>query len=73
MPKISGKLTIHGITKDVQTTGVITVKGNSITAKSDFKVILSDYGIEIPSLVKDKVGREAFINVTVNYEPLKTS
>jgi hypothetical protein len=69
--KIEGKLTIHGITKDVETTGTITVKGNSITGKSEFKILLADYGIEIPSLVKDKVGKEASITVNVNYEPLK--
>ena len=71
--KISGKLTIHGITRDVQTTGSITVKGNSITAKSDFRILLNDYGIEIPSLVRDKVAKEALINVQVSYEPWKSS
>ncbi len=71
--KINGKLTIHGITKDVQTEGSITVKGNAITAKSDFKILLIDYGIEIPSIVKDKVAKEATIGVQVSYEPLKSS
>jgi len=69
--KIEGKLTVHGITKDVETTGTIVVKGNSITGKSDFKILLADYGIEIPSLVKDKVGKDASITVVVNYEPFK--
>jgi hypothetical protein len=69
--KIEGKLTIHGITKDVEATGTITVKGNSITGKSDFKIVLIDYGIEVPSLVKDKVGKEANISVNVSYEPFK--
>lgn len=71
--KISGKLTIHGITRDVETTGSITVKGNSITAKSDIRILLADYGIEIPSLVRDKVAKEASINIQINYEPLKSS
>ena len=71
--KIIGKLTIHGITRDVQTTSGITVKGNSIYAKSDFKITLMDYGIEIPSIVKDKVANDATINIQINYEPLKTS
>ena len=73
LAKISGKLTIHGTTKDVETTGSITVKGNSITATSDFKILLTDYGIEIPALVRDKVSKEASINIQINYEPLKSS
>jgi len=69
--KIEGKLTIHGVTKDVETTGTIVVKGTSISAKSDFKIVLAEYGIEIPSLVKDKVSKEAAISVNVSYEPFK--
>lgn len=71
--KVAGKLTIHGVTQDVETTGTITVKGNSISAKSDFKVVLKNYGIEIPGLVQDKVAKEATISVDVNYEVLKAS
>ena len=70
---ISGKLTIHGITKDVQATGTFIVKGNTITAKSEFKVTLADFGIEIPSLVSDKVAKVASITIQVNYEPYKSS
>ena len=69
--RIAGKLTIHGVTKDVETTGTIIVKGSSITAKSDFKIQLSDYGIEVPNLVSDKVAKEASISVNINYEPFK--
>jgi len=71
--KISGKLTIHGVTNDVVTTGTITVKGTAISAKSEFKIVLTDYKIEIPSLVQDKVAKEATITIDVNYEPLKSS
>lgn len=69
--KIAGKLTVHGVTKDVETAGTIVVKGNSINAKSDFKIFLANYSIEIPSLVQDKVAKEATIKVDVNYELLK--
>ena len=71
--KVAGKLTLHGVTKDVETTGTITVKGGSVSAKSDFKILLSDYNIQVPSLVQDKVAKEATISVDVNYDLLKTS
>jgi len=71
---VKGKLTLHGVTKDVETTGTLTVKDKSIVSgKSEFVVQLSDFGIEVPSLVKDKLNKEARISVDLSYEPLKSS
>ena len=72
--KIKGMLTLHGETKEVLANGSLTIKDGKITAgKSQFKILLEDFKIEIPSLVKDKISREAKISVDVIYEPLKTS
>ena len=60
----SGKLTMHGVTRDVSAPGTITVKGGSITASSKFKVRTSDYGIKIPGVVAGKIAQE--IEVTVS-------
>lgn len=60
----SGKMTIHGVTKDVTIPGTITVKGSEATMNSKFKVKTADYGIKIPSMVVTKVAKE--IEVTVN-------
>ncbi|MBP6334262.1 MAG: YceI family protein [Bacteroidia bacterium] len=71
---VKGKLTIHGVTKDVETNGTLTVKGGTIVAgKSEFVVLLSDYNIAVPGLVKDKLDKQARITIDMNYEPLKTS
>ncbi len=61
--KVAGKLTIHGVTNDVNVPGTITVKGSNVTAKAKFPVKLHDYGIEIPSVVADKIGKDAVINL----------
>jgi hypothetical protein len=61
--KVSGKLTIHGITKDVSVPGTITVSGSKIQAKAKFSVALKDYNINIPSLVADKVGKNAAVTI----------
>ena len=61
--KVSGKLTIHGVTKDVSVPGTFTVSGKTITAKAKFNVVLKDYGINVPSLVADKLSKEAIINL----------
>jgi polyisoprenoid-binding protein YceI len=69
---VSGKLTIHGVTKDVTATGKITVAGGKISATSDFTVTLSDYNISIPAVVKEKIGKTVKISVnTGNMDKLK--
>jgi polyisoprenoid-binding protein YceI len=69
--KAKGQLTIHGVTKDVETTGKITVKNGKIATVADFIVQLSDYSISIPSLVSDKISNTVKINVDCLLEPLK--
>lgn len=68
---VKGKLTIHGITKDVEASGTISVKDGKIHALSEFKILLSDFNIEIPGLVKDKISNEVKIRVDCSMEILK--
>lgn len=70
--KVKGKLTIHGVTKDVETTGSLKISSGKIDATSSFNVLLSDYNIKIPSIVKDKVSNSIRIVVDCNLEPLKS-
>lgn len=62
--KTSGKLTIHGVTKDVSIPGNIVVKDGKVTITSKFKVKTEDYKIQIPSIAAGKIAKE--IEVTVN-------
>lgn len=68
---VKGKLTIHGITKDVEAPGTIKVDGGKIDAASTFNIQLSDYKISIPSVVKDKISNNIRITVDTKLEPLK--
>ena len=68
---VKGKLTIHGVTKDVQAPGTIKVSGGKIDAASTFNIQLSDYNISIPSVVKDKVSNNIKISVDTKLEPFK--
>jgi len=68
---VKGKLTIHGVTKDVQAPGTIKVNGGKIDAASTFNIQLSDYNISIPSVVKDKVSNSIKISVDTKLEPFK--
>lgn len=43
---VTGKLMIHGVTKDVTATGAIAVSGSTLTLTSSFRIKLEDYGIK---------------------------
>jgi hypothetical protein len=68
---IEGKLTMHGITLPVTSTGVIAISGGKIKGTADFKIKLADYKIDRPAVVKDKIGEYATIKVEAMYEPKK--
>lgn len=70
--KVVGKLTLHGETKDVETTGTITIKDGKINCAANFNIVASDYKISIPTVVADKVAKLVKIIVTCTLQPLTT-
>jgi polyisoprenoid-binding protein YceI len=61
---VKGSLTMHGVTKPVEAKGTLVVKGGIVNnATAAFKVMMADYGIAIPSAVKDKIAKEAKIEL----------
>lgn len=62
--KVAGKLTMHGVTKDVSSEGTITVKSGAATVNSKFAVVPGDYGIKIPSMASSKIASK--IEVTID-------
>lgn len=62
--KTSGKLTMHGVTKDVTANGTVVVKAGTATLKSKFSVAPKDYGIKIPSVAASKIASK--IEVTID-------
>jgi polyisoprenoid-binding protein YceI len=69
--KVKGSLTMHGVTKEVETDGKLVVQGGKISAVAEFDVKLSDFNVSIPGLVADKVAKVAKIKVSCSLEPLK--
>lgn len=62
--KAKGKLTIHGETKDIETTGTITSKDGKLSLHSVFTVLVADYKISIPKIYRDNISKT--IRVTVD-------
>lgn len=67
--KVSGTLTIHGVSRPVTADGTLDVKGNRIGAKSTFTITPQEYNIEIPLLVRQHVAKVIQINVDLQYDP----
>ena len=63
---VSGTMTMHGVSKQLTAPVKFTVKGGQISSTANFKLALSDYGISVPSLVSDKVAKEANVSISAN-------
>jgi polyisoprenoid-binding protein YceI len=64
--KIHGKLTLHGVTKELDVPGTLVRKGNMLTGTADFKLNPTDYNISIPFIVRDKIEKETSIKVKID-------
>ena len=63
-----GKLTVHGVTKDIEVPGTIEFSDGQIILKSSFKVTLSDYGIKIPQLLWQNIAEKVAVNINLTYK-----
>src|SRR5437868_2115882 len=68
---VKGQLTMHGVTRDIETTGIIKTDGTQLETYATFTITLSDFNIKIQSIVKNKVARTIKITVDCKLEPLK--
>jgi hypothetical protein len=68
---VKGDLTIHGVTKNIEAPGTVTVSGGKISAGSKFTVKVKDYNIRIPNTVVNNISETINITVDCTYEPFK--
>ena len=69
--KVKGMLTIHGETKDIETTGNISVKDGKVQVKSVFNIQIADYKITVRKLYKDNISSTIKITVDCSLDPMK--
>lgn len=68
--KITGNLTFHGVTNIIKEIPIKIIKtGNKIIVSGAFKVLASDYKIEIPKIVRNKIAED--VEIKFNLELLK--
>ena len=68
---VTGKLEIHGVTKDVTLDGMVTVKGKDVTLDSKFKVRVADYNIKVPSLYVKNIAEVVDVTLSSTLEPFQ--
>ncbi len=68
---IIGKLTIHGVTKNVEQKIKLIVKDGIISGTTKFNVSLKDYGIKVEKAYKDAINDAILLKVHFNYKLYK--
>ena len=66
---VEGKLTLHGVTRNISEQGTLGLKGRNILGKATFNILLPDYNISVPKAVIKNVSSTIQINVEVNMSP----
>ena len=55
--RLDGTMTIHGVSKEISEKGQISLKNDNIFGSSRFQVIVADYDIEIPKLLRENIAK----------------
>ena len=66
--RANGKLTIHGVTTNIEIPGTAEVQSNRIILKSKFIVKLADYNIKIPQLMWQNIAEQVEVTVDFTYK-----
>ena len=67
---VEGDLTMHGITKKINTNGTFEVKAGKITGTATFNVAPKDFNIKIPQAVIKNIAETIQVDVKINLEKL---
>jgi len=69
--RAKGNLLIHGIKQQRIIKSTLTITKGSLKIKSSFTVPLVDHQIQIPTIVKQKIAEEIFVNIAIELTPKK--
>lgn len=65
-----GKLFIHGVTREIKVPGTVELVNGKLLLKSEFKVKLADYKIEIPTIIWQNIAEEVLVKIDLTYKSL---
>jgi len=64
---LRGKMSIHGQEKEMDIPIELTPKANKGVIEAKFKVVPEDFGIKIPSAVRNKIAKDIEVSVKADY------
>jgi len=65
-----GKLTMHGVTREIDVQGTVEIGSNQLLARANFLIKLKDYKIKIPQLLWNNIAQEVKVTVEFTYKPI---
>ena len=68
--KAAGKLTVHGVTRDIDVPGTVEVVNGKVVLKSAFIVILESYNITRPQLLWKNIAEQVEVKIEFTYKPI---
>ena len=68
--KATGKLTLHGITKNIDVPGTVEFTKGKVILKSAFVIKLDDYEIQRPQLLWQNIAEQVEVKVEFTYKPI---
>jgi len=66
---MTGKMELHGVTKEIKVKGTITKVGNELKFYSVFYLKPADYNIKIPTLLTEKIAEEVKVTFQATLIP----
>jgi polyisoprenoid-binding protein YceI len=66
-----GKFTCHGISQERIIKCKLDISPDKLTVNTDFSVFLTDHDIKVPSVVRQKIAEEIFVDVEIELTPRK--
>jgi len=67
----AGVLSLHGVSKEITVRGTITISEGKLLLHAEFDILLTDYKIAVPALVRDKISKSIKITIQCTLIPLQ--
>lgn len=68
---VTGKLELHGVTREVTLEGTVTKSGNELMLTSKFKIKVADYNIKVPSMYVKNIAEVVDVTINCTLEPFQ--
>ena len=63
---VKGNLTLHNVTRPIETPATLEVKDGKLLGQAEFKLKPEDFNINIPGIVRDKIDKEIAVKIRID-------